>query len=187
MAIVVIGGQAKDIGKTSVICGLIAAMPERRWTAIKISRHGHGAEAVEERDATTGTDSSRYLAAGAARAFWISADEDQLAGAIPRVRAAMMGAENVILESNSILEFLRPDLYAVVLDPAVADFKASALRYLDRADAILVRGGTGVRPGWSPVSVPAMEHIPVFRMDAQSYSSVEFTSFVAQKLKRVER
>ena len=179
MAIVVIGGQAKDIGKTSAICGLIAAMPERRWTAIKISRHGHGAGAVEERDATTGTDSSRYLAAGAARAFWISTHEDQLAEAMPRIRAAMRGSENVILESNGVLEYLRPDLYAVVLDPAVADFKVSAFRYLERADAILVRGGTGGL-------LPAIEHIPLFRIDA-SFSSVEFTSFVAQKLKEVER
>jgi hypothetical protein len=178
MAIIVIGGQVKDIGKTSVICGLIAVMPERRWTAIKISRHGHGAGAVEERDATTGTDSSRYLAAGAARAFWISTDEDQLAEAMPHIRAAMMGAENVILESNGVLEFLQPDLYAVVLDPAVADFKVSALRYLKRADAILVRGGTG--------GLPAIEHIPLFRIDA-NFCSVEFTSFVAQKLKEVER
>src|ERR1700733_925136 len=113
MAIVVIGGQAKDIGKTSVICGLIAAMPERHWTAIKVSRHGHGAEGLEERDATTGTDCSRYRGAGAARAFWISTDEDQLAEAMPYIHAAMMGAENVILESNGVLEFLQPDLYAV--------------------------------------------------------------------------
>lgn len=187
MAIVVIGGQAKDIGKTGVICGLIAAMPERRWTAIKISRHGHGAEVLEERDAATGTDSSRYLAAGAARAFWISADENQLAGAMPRIRAAMMGAKNVILESNSVLELLRPDLYAVVLDPAVEDFKVSARRYLERADAILVRGGTGARPSWSSELLPALEHIPAFRIDAPSFSSVEFTSFVARKLKQVER
>jgi molybdopterin-guanine dinucleotide biosynthesis protein len=70
MAIVVIGGQARNVGKTGVVCGLIAAFPERCWTAIKISQHGHGVAVLEEQDRTTGADSARYLAAGAARPFW---------------------------------------------------------------------------------------------------------------------
>ncbi len=187
MAIVVIGGQARNVGKTGVVCGLIAALPERRWTAIKISQHGHGVAVLEEQDRTSGTDSARYLAAGAARAFWISADEGKLAAAMPYVRTAMKGAENVILESNSVLEFVQPDLYAVVLAPAVADFKASALRYLERADAIVVVGQTAAQSPWKSVSLPKVEHIRTFSIESSSYSSAEFAAFVEQKLERVGR
>ena len=42
MAIVVVGGHTRNIGKTSVVAGLIAAMPEMRWTAFKITQFGHG-------------------------------------------------------------------------------------------------------------------------------------------------
>ena len=42
MAIVVVGGHTRNIGKTSVVAGLIAALPQRRWTAIKITQFGHG-------------------------------------------------------------------------------------------------------------------------------------------------
>ena len=42
MAIVVIGGHSRNIGKTSVVCALISALPARRWTAIKITQFGHG-------------------------------------------------------------------------------------------------------------------------------------------------
>lgn len=192
MAIIVIGGQAKDIGKTGVVCALIAAMPERRWTAIKISSaHGRpgdcapldcAAAIAEERDPTTGADSSRYLAAGAARAFWVRTAEGQLAQAMPGIRAAIAAAENVILESNSILGWLQPDLYATVLDPRIAAFKASALRYLDRADAILLCAGTMLQPGWSGVSLKATGHTPTFRVAPPCYGSVEFNSFVARKL-----
>ena len=42
MAIVVVGGHTKNIGKTSVVAGLIAALPEMRWTAFKITQYGHG-------------------------------------------------------------------------------------------------------------------------------------------------
>jgi glycine/D-amino acid oxidase-like deaminating enzyme len=187
MAIVVIGGQARNVGKTSVVCGLISALPERCWTAIKISQHGHGVAVLEERDATTGTDSARYLAAGAARAFWISADEGELAAAMPYVRAAMKGAENVILESNSVLEFVRPDLYAVVLAPAMADFKASALRYLERANAVLVLGKSGAQSDWKGVSLPGIERIRTFSIESPNYCSAEFTAFVEQRLERVGR
>ena len=59
------------------------------------------------------------------------------------------------MESNSMLRFLRPDVYVSVLDPGTADFKESAKRYLDRADAVVVTGGEldarsgrGFRCGW---------------------------------------
>ena len=38
------------------------------------------------------------------------------------------------MESNSIMKFLRPDLYLTVLDPETEDFKESAREFLDRAD-----------------------------------------------------
>ena len=199
MATVVIGGHTRNIGKTSVVCALIAAMPERRWTAIKITQFGHGVYAAdgelsggeiadlprgvfEEHDAAAGTDSSRYLAAGAAHSFWVRARQGQLADAMPRVRALIERAENAIVESNSILGFLRPDLYASVLDPEVADVKASALRYLERADAILLSGEGACQPGWAGVSMESIEKIPTFRIGPPSYCSSEFVSFVAHRL-----
>ena len=42
MSLVVIGGHTRNIGKTSVAAGLIAALPHYNWTAMKITQHGHG-------------------------------------------------------------------------------------------------------------------------------------------------
>ena len=152
MAIVVIGGHSRSVGKTSVVAGLIAALPEYNWTAFKITQFGHGVCSAngepcdcetadhtvavsEERDGASGTDSARYLAAGAVRSFWVRTRIGQLAEAMPRIRKEMALAENVVIESNSILRFLRPNVYLSVLDPGTADFKESARLYLDRADA----------------------------------------------------
>lgn len=44
----------------------------------------------------------------------------------------------MIIESNSIVEFIEPDLYITVLDPSVKDFKTSAQRLFERADAVVV-------------------------------------------------
>jgi hypothetical protein len=41
MAIIVIGGSNRGVGKTSLVCGVIAALPDYRWTAVKITTHDH--------------------------------------------------------------------------------------------------------------------------------------------------
>ncbi|MGC2513780.1 MAG: hypothetical protein WA383_04610, partial [Terriglobales bacterium] len=41
MPILVIGGHTRSVGKTSVVAGLIAALPAFHWTALKITQYGH--------------------------------------------------------------------------------------------------------------------------------------------------
>ncbi|MGC2639760.1 MAG: hypothetical protein WA294_21430 [Acidobacteriaceae bacterium] len=154
MSIIVIGGQSRSVGKTSVVAGLIARLPELRWTAFKITQYGHGfctadgkpcqcqtadscVSVTTAREATSGTDTARFLAAGAVRSLWVRTRIGMLSEAVPRIQDELARSENAILESNSILDYLEPDLYLTVLDPSIADFKDSARRFLDRADAIL--------------------------------------------------
>ncbi|MGH9509475.1 MAG: hypothetical protein ACRD2M_06030, partial [Terriglobales bacterium] len=128
MAMVVIGGHSRNLGKTSVVAGLIAALPERRWTAVKITQYGHGVCSVngescgcavdehtfavtEERDPAGRADTCRMLAAGARRVFWVRTKQGRLAEALPQVREKIEAARDVIIESNTLLHFLRPDLY----------------------------------------------------------------------------
>lgn len=139
----------------------------------------------EERDATAGTDSSRYLAAGAVRALWVRTRQGQLAEAMPRIRTEIARAENVIIESSSALRFLKPDIYASVLDPEVSDFKPSALRYLDRADALLMSAEARSTPAWTGISETSIASIPRFGTAPPHYSSSKFVAFVARKLARV--
>jgi hypothetical protein len=153
--LVVIGGHSRNIGKTSVVCSIIRALPERNWTAIKITRYGHGvcsrngepcpcADPVHpvalsrEEGHLPETDSGRFLVAGAARAWWVRTPDGGLGEAMPRVRKLVEEAGNTIIESNSVLRFLKPDFCAMVLDGAVPDFKPSSLRFLDRADALVL-------------------------------------------------
>jgi hypothetical protein len=56
----------------------------------------------------------------------------------------------LIVESNSLLQFLRPSLYIVVLDPAKEDFKDSARSALDRADALVFRSSSEPLPEATP-------------------------------------
>jgi hypothetical protein len=203
MAILVVGGHSRNIGKTSVVAGLIAALPEMRWTAFKVTQFGHGVCSAngepcdcetadhtvavsEERDGASGTDSARYLAAGAVRSFWVRTRQGQLAEAMPRIRKELERAGNVVIESNSILRFLRPDVYLSVLDPTVADFKDSARLYLDRADAVLVPEGVLGRPEWKGVSLKLVQGTPVLAMRPPVYVTDKVVEFVAARCKPVE-
>lgn len=199
MAIVVIGGHTRNIGKTSVVAGLIAALPEKHWTAIKITQFGHGVCSAngepcdcetadhtiaisEERDGNSGTDSSRYLAAGAERSFWVRTRQGQLSEAMSRVRALLAESENAIVESNSVLRFLQPDVSLTVLDPGVADFKASALRYLDRVDALIVPAGAVFTEGWGGVSLRMIQQKRRFEFIAPEYCTAKLARFVEERL-----
>ena len=201
MAIVVVGGHTRSVGKTSVVGGLIAAMPEMRWTAMKVTQFGHGvcsangepcdcetadhAMAVSEEkrpakdaDPRELTDSARYLTAGAVRSLWVRTRQGELVEAMPRIRREMEAAENVIVESNSILRFLQPDVYLSVLDPAVRDFKESAKRYLDRADAVLTPNGVIDATSWEAISPRLVSRVRVLPIYPPVYVTAEVADFV---------
>lgn len=205
MAIVVIGGHSRSVGKTSVVAGLIAAMPERKWTAVKVTQYGHGicsnhggpcecavddqehSFAInEECDRSGESDTSRFLLAGASRSLWVRTRQGFLAEAMPDLRRELTLAENIIIESNSILKFIRPDLYLTVLDFATADFKRSAKDFLDRADAVILHlapeWSRELQPRWEEVSLKPVQGRPTFRIRPPEYVTGEIVDFVEARL-----
>jgi len=106
-----------------------------------------------------------------------------LAEAMPRIRKELAQAENAVIESNSILRFLRPDLYLSVLDPAVEDFKDSARFFLDRADAVLVPEGAVGRPEWKGVSLKLLQGTPVLAIQPPKYITDDVLAFVRGHLR----
>jgi hypothetical protein len=194
------------VGKTSVVTGLITALREYNWTALKVTQYGHGIcsadgnpcdcatndhtwAVTEEKDRTGESDSSRFLVAGAARAWWIRTEQGRLAEAIPTIRRRLGEAENVILESNSILKFLRPDIYLTVLDPATADFKKSAQEFLDLADGVILhepKEGAS-KAVWRGVSLKPVAGRPVFHIRPPEYVTPEVVEFVRGRLQAISK
>ena len=176
--ILVVGGHSRNVGKTALVVDLIRAFPEVEWTAVKITQYGHGVctrstggcdcaptehtvALDEEHDRSNHSDTSRFLIAGAARALWLRTKQGRLAEGMPLLRSWIADAENVVLESNSILQLLQPSLYLVILEPRQPDFKSSAQQALDRADAFVMRSPLTVSP-WSGISTRLMAGKPEF-------------------------
>ncbi len=196
MAIVVIGGHSRSVGKTSVVAGLISALREYDWTAVKVTQYGHGVCSAngapcdcatadhswaisEEKNRLGESDTSRFLVAGASRAFWVRTEQGRLAEAMPALRKRLKQSRHVILESNSVLKFLRPDLYLTVLNPGTEDFKTSAREFLDRASAVILHNPARTDDiSWQNVSLKPVAERPVFRITPPPYVNAEIVEFV---------
>ena len=187
--IIVVGGHTRSIGKTQLVCDIIAALHQTQFIAGKITQFGHGVCAQNgefcgcapddhtsafnwEADSTTGTDSARFLAAGAYRSFWLRTKQGFLAEGMPLLRESLrqichenaaIGPINLIIESNSLLQFLKPSLYLAVLDPQKQDFKPTAQTILDRADAFVFRNSLAENSSaWPQISAKVLQSKPAF-------------------------
>jgi hypothetical protein len=220
--LVVVGGHTRSIGKTQLVCDVIRAFPRVEWIAGKITQYGHGVCATNgencdcaptehvcaldwETRADSGTDSARFLAAGAKRSFWLRTKQGYLAEGLPVLREALeevagrggdqrsaisdqesgsghqisdiryqiegrekgsdeTGNRALIIESNSLMQFVRPSLYFAVIDPLKEDFKESAQLALDRAQALVLRGEVGAdappAPLWMKLPAQLMKEKP---------------------------
>jgi hypothetical protein len=200
VAIVVIGGHSRSVGKTSVVAGLISALREYDWTAVKITQYGHGVCSAngapcdcatadhtwvisEEKDRSGESDTSRFLLAGAARAWWVRTEQGRLAEAMPALRQRLERSRYVMVESNSVLKFLRPDLYLTVLDPNTEDFKTSAQEFLDRAAAVILHDGPRIAGArWQRVSLKPVSERPIFRITPPPYVTPAMVEFVRDRI-----
>jgi hypothetical protein len=152
----VVGGQSRRVGKTALVVDLIRALDDLEWTAVKITPHvesgcpvngpscscgsdEHAFAIREGRDTAGSADTSRFLSAGARRAIWLEAKQGRIADALLALATALERDRNVIIESNAIVEFWRPHLFLMVVDPRQPDLKPSARKVLRWVDAFVCR------------------------------------------------
>lgn len=160
--LVVVGGQQRKVGKTSVVAAIVRAMPELEWTAVKITSHHH----VE--DPGRG-DTARYLEAGAVRALLLdaaSADLTPLAA----------GGGNIICESTRVPRGMDPDCSLLLINPSQPDWKDAARDFAAHADALVVIG-EGEPPAWLGSKL-------VFRVAPPLWMSAALVQFVRERLTR---
>ncbi|MGH9534882.1 MAG: hypothetical protein ACRD2E_08495 [Terriglobales bacterium] len=199
---VVVGGQSRSVGKTAVVCGLLAALDDRPWTAVKITQFGHGIcsrsghacdcacedgewALSEERNHAGRKDTARYLRAGARRVWWLRTRLGALAQALPALESQLGAADWVLFESNSVVALRRPELYLTLLDPAIADFKQSARALLPRADARLVVTADPVTPASAddaPTLAGQGDAAPVFAVAPPAYLTPAVVAWARRRL-----
>ena len=150
---VAVGGFTSDVGKTTLVCELLRALPG--WEAIKTTR-GHyrscgkdphaccvshllGEEpTVRSGRAETyarGKDTGRYWDAGASNVHWVVATDRQVERGI-QLALERVEAEGVVIEGNSFTSYVGVDLFVMVARTDRPDPKPTARRALAKATAV---------------------------------------------------
>ena len=179
LAIVVVGGSGKDIGKTALVCGVISASREFEWTAVMITGHDYGQQErsrvgapmiFEETRAGEETDTERYLAAGARRALLVTRDGAEVS--LHEIRKALGDDRNVIFESNRIADVIKPDICIALAGGE--ERKPSFERLLLAADAVVAVGGI------EPLGLP--NGVRRFDVDSAEQLSTDFIEWFRERL-----
>lgn len=152
-AIVAISGFSSEVGKTTLMCDLLRASP--LWEAIKVTR-GHyrscgkdpnaccvsdllSDEPVirsgREQNYALGKDTGRYWDAGATNVHWVIVTEAQVEQGIKQA-VERVAAPGVLIEGNSILDFIEADFVLMVSRASGGKIKGSARRALSHTSAI---------------------------------------------------
>ena len=152
MVLILVGGQAKHVGKTTLVCNIISAFPQLGWSAAKITNHKHevtGCELLRRSDtwsiweqtmAGDQNDTARFLRAGAKKAYLLQAEDADLMDGWKALRT-IVSEKDVIVESSRAAGFLHADLFLMMLDGASA-FTAMARAKLAAATARLIPAAT---------------------------------------------
>ena len=179
MAVVVVGGSRKDVGKTGLVCATISALREFGWTAVKITGHDYGpaeqksrADALtrEEESAGQDTDTARYLAAGARRALLMTRTGSDVP--IEKIRQVIGSHRNVIFESNRVVDAVKPDVCLALIGGH--ERKPSFERLMRAADAVLIVRGSGRET--------PREGVRRFELESVDRLPAEFVTWLRERL-----
>jgi hypothetical protein len=148
-------GTGRNSGKTSFACRMIEQFKETApVVAFKVSPHRHrlspGGKIIlndenlyiaEETDPGTGKDSSRMLAAGAFRSFFIIAPDTELVRAWGILQGLAGFDKFYIGESGGLRNYLLPGLFIVICHPSEESRKPGRYKFKNLADAEITYDG----------------------------------------------
>ncbi len=159
--IVGVGGAHSGIGKTETAAALLKHLTDsnelktkeesgdsllvthKRWGAIKYTRTEFYSSIIDDSSILTeeDKDTARLLEAGADEVLWVQAPPQELKEVLPVALEKLSDLDGIIVEGNSAIEFLKPDIVIFLVDGDRERFKLSAESILESADIIIDREG----------------------------------------------
>jgi len=152
-----IGGASRNVGKTSLLCKIIAHFSESyQIIGLKIKTinqddhffHGKdislGNQAFnlyDEAEMNSSGDSSKMLNAGALRAYRLKTFYGNLDLSFKSFLEKRPENTLIVCESNSLREFIIPDLFLLIKHKHETEMKPSALRMEGLANRIIYTDG----------------------------------------------
>jgi molybdopterin-guanine dinucleotide biosynthesis protein len=154
MKIITVSGAQSGVGKTAVSEMLLRKL--KNWSALKITlKHRDGVcpahkdckacdelhsdfsiigrkDIIEEK----GKDTQRLKSAGAKKVLWLRAKPKALGSGIEKAISLFKRTNGLVIESNSALKYLKPDL-ALFVKRKDSILKPSAKEILNKVDIVI--------------------------------------------------
>ncbi len=156
--LLVVGGATRNVGKTTFVVNIIKKFsPKFSVVALKIKTlrtndtffHGKDRNPLKENEPYRITeethegneDTERMFSAGAERVFKIKAKVDYLHTAFLDFSERIKGNSLIVCESNSLFEFVKPDLFLFIKMKDSDTMKPSAKKLYKLADKVILSDG----------------------------------------------
>jgi molybdopterin-guanine dinucleotide biosynthesis protein len=156
-----IGASQSGAGKTTLAAHIIRHLTQRSPSlpflsgcgAIKYTRTSSGPEIISDRSILMeeGKDTRKMLDAGAAEVVWVKSALPGLPNALAGALSRLSHLDVAVVEGNSAIEFLNPDIVIFIFDKGRDRWKPGIEKLAARADIIFaaddIRLPADVRPG----------------------------------------
>lgn len=135
--IIGIGGAHSGSGKTTYASLLLRTL--RGWGAIKYTKTGLYSSVTDDHDIISqeDKDTRRFLDAGAERVLWVQSPPSELGEVLSMAVERLSDLRGIIVEGNSAIEFLRPDIIIFIFGNDPTKIKETAKGILKRADIVI--------------------------------------------------
>jgi hypothetical protein len=151
--IIGIGGSHSGAGKTMAAEALLKYLTKgfndstlrhldtshAGWGAIKYTKTAIYCSIIDAPDILSqkDKDTDRLINAGAEKVLWVQSPPEELKDVLPVAVDRLSNLRGIIVEGNSAIEFLKPDIVIFVSGRHGGSLKKSAERVLETADIIL--------------------------------------------------
>lgn len=135
--IVGIGGAHSGAGKTTYAALLIKKL--KGWGAVKYTKTALYSSIIDDVEilAKEDKDTGIFLSSGAERVLWVQAPASELGDILPQAIERLSDLKGIIVEGNSAIEFLKPDVIIFIWGNDPNRIKESARRMLNTADVLV--------------------------------------------------
>ncbi|MBI4690589.1 MAG: hypothetical protein HY754_10040 [Nitrospirae bacterium] len=171
--IIGIGGSHSNVGKTTLAEALLKHFTKRvkgskgqrvkdsdtmtlchsdtnGWGAIKYTKTAIYTSIINDYKILSqeDKDTKRLLDAGAENVLWVQSPPGELKEVLPLAVDRLSHLGGIIVEGNSAIEFLKPDIVIFIFGRKTENLKGSAIGVLNMADIILFRQKPSIKlPG----------------------------------------
>ncbi len=174
--IIGIGGAHSGAGKTTYASLLLQHL--RGWGAIKYTKTGLYVSVIDDRKILSekDKDTRRFLDSGAERVLWVRSPSSQLEEVLPLAVERLADLKGIVVEGNSAIEFLRPDIIIFIFGNDAGKIKESSKGLLRKADIVVAEKGA---------SVEAREEAR--RFTRSPHEGTAFLAYISEMIEKKEK